>query len=89
MKILEMIHLRSAACPLKSLGEQVAESIRAKGEETEVVTLYRREGLETDLAIHIRHSEGSAAEGQSALGLRLASELKAHGLVAHTVWQEL
>ncbi len=86
MKILEIVHLRSAACPLESLGDQVTESIKAESAATEVVTLYRRDGLETDLAIHIRRAEAS---GDSGLGLRLASELKAYGLVVHTVWMEL
>ena len=66
-----------------------AESITAVGEATEVVTVFRRDGLETDLAVHINHVDTSGTGRQSALGQRLASELKNHGLVAHTVWQEL
>ena len=52
------------------------------------VTLYRRQGLDTDVAVHIRHPETPGEEGPSRLGLQLASALKALGLVEHTLWQE-
>ena len=50
--------------------------------------MYRRDGLETDVAVHIRHS-GVPASDVSGLGLQLASALRALGLVEHTLWQEL
>ncbi len=87
MSRLEIIHLRSSGEPLAALGERIRESIRTQGESTEVVTLYRRQGLETDLAVHLRHL-GGAGDGPSALGLRLASALRSWGLVEHTLWQE-
>ena len=89
MSILEIIHLRSPACPIEHLSEHIATSTKAEGEAKEVVTLYRRDGLETDLAVHIRRADDSRDRGPSALGQRLASELKEHGLVMHTVWREL
>lgn len=89
MKRLEVIHLRSSGEPLDSLGRRIRESIRAEATNTDVVALYRRDGLETDLAVHIHLSRAPGADEPSALGLRLASALKAFGLVEHTLWKEL
>ncbi len=88
MSGLEIIHLRSSEEPLESLGERIRESLATEGQETEV-TLYRRDGLETDLALHIRHLGVHGREGPSALALRLASALRTFGLVEHTLWNEL
>ena len=87
MSRLEIIHLRSTGQPLESLGRQIRESLVA-GDERSGVTLYRREGLDTDVAVHIRHREPPGKEGPSDLGLRLASALRALGLVEHTLWTE-
>jgi hypothetical protein len=89
MKQLEIIHLRLSGEPVETLSSQIRDSIRAAGTGTQVVTLYRRKGLETDIAIHINHLEGLEPDGQSSLGVRLASALKAYGLVEHTLWEEL
>lgn len=89
MKRLEIIHLRSSGRPLDSLGERIRESIRAGGQDEAVVTLYRRHGLETDLAVHVRYSEEPQETGPSDLALKLASALRAYGLVEHTLWEEL
>ena len=88
MNRLEIIHLRSSGEPLDSLGDRIRESLGTEGEETEVA-LYRRAGLETDLAVHIRHLGVPGREGPSGLALRLASALRAYGLVEHTLWEEL
>ncbi len=87
MSRLEIIHLRSSAEPLESLGRQIRESL-ATGDEHAEVKLYRREGLDTDVAVHIRHRDKPEMEGPSALGLQLASALRALGLVEHTLWKE-
>ena len=89
MSRLEIIHLRSSGEPIESLGELIRESIWAEGQGAAVVTLYRRHGLETDVAIHIRRVEGAAYDGPSALAFHLAHELRAFGLVEHTVWEEI
>ncbi len=88
MSRLEIIHLRSSGEPLESLASSIRESLGAEGDDVEV-TLYRRDGLETDVAVHIRHLEAPASDGPSGLGLQLASALRALGLVEHTRWQEL
>jgi hypothetical protein len=89
MKRLEIIHLRSPGESLESLSRRIRESIRADCEGDEAVILYRRHGLGTDLAVHILHSGGTGGLEPSGLALRLASALRAHGLVEHTLWEEL
>ncbi len=88
MSQLEIIHLRSSGEPLESLGRRIRESLGAGGEDAEV-TLYCRDGLETDVAVHIRRRAAPGSDGPSGLGLQLASALRALGLVEHTLWQEL
>ena len=89
MNTLEIIHLRSSGEPIESLGDRIRESIWATGERTEVVTIFRRNGLETDLAVHIHHPEAPGADVPSRLGLQLVSSLAVIGLVEHSVWEEL
>ena len=86
---LEIIHLRSSGEPVESLTERIKESIREGGEEVSTLKLDRRHDLETDLAVHVRRYGTAGGEGPSDLALRLASELRAYGLVEHTVWEEL
>jgi hypothetical protein len=88
MSTLEIIHLRLAGKPPETLCEQLKESIVAGGGLAESVMIFRRDGLETDLAVHIHHLETSSGE-PGKLGLRIASALKAHGLVEHKVWKQL
>ena len=88
MSIVEIIHLRSAGKPVEILSEQIKESIGASEGLAEVIMIYHRDGLETDLAIHIHHPEMHRRE-PSIFGHQLASELKTHGLIEHTVWKEL
>lgn len=89
MKRLEIIHLRSSGEALDSLRDRIRDSIGTEGEEREVVTLYRCQGLETDLAVHLLDAGATRNRGPSDLALRLASALRAYGLVEHTLWEEL
>ena len=89
MRQLEIIHLRSSDELAETLSEQIRESVREAEGDIKAVTLYRRRGLHTDVAIHINHLEGLEANELSRLGIRLASALKAYGLVEHTLWEEL
>ena len=89
MTILEIIQLRAAREPLALLIDEIRESARTAGERVEFITMYRRVGLQTDLAVHIRRTEAAEGSRESATGLRLASALRVHGLVEHTAWKEL
>ena len=59
MSTLEIIHLRSSGEPLEALADRIRESIWADGRGSRVATIYRRHGLDTDVAVHIR-SDGSS-----------------------------
>lgn len=89
MRTLEIVHLRSSGEPIEALTDQIKESIWAEGNGSEVVTLYRRSGLETDVAVHIYHRESEGGNGPSTLAFNLASALRTFGLVEHSVWEEL
>ena len=89
MKQLEIIHLRSSGEPLESLSRLIRESITAESKSADTVTLYRRQELETDLAVHILRSGVAGRQGPSGLALRIASALRAYGLVEHTLWEEM
>lgn len=88
MSTLEIIHLRSSSEPVESLAEMIRESMWEDGRQNGVSAIYRRAGLATDLAIHIRHPERGAAV-PSQFGLRLVSSLAEFGLVEHSVWEEM
>ena len=52
------------------------------------IEVYNHSTLTTDISIHV-HYESAQIESQgSPLGLRLVSELRAFGVVNHTVWVE-
>ena len=89
MSRLEIIHLRTAGKTSEFLAQQIREAIGPDADGTGVLTIYSRNGLETDVAVHI-NSHGSGEEaGPSPLGLHLASALSAYGLVEHTLWEEM
>jgi len=89
MKTLEIVHLRSSGESLETLGDLIKESIWADGNGTEVVTVYRRSGLETDIAVHIRHHHREGGYGPNALACQLTAALRSYGIVEHTAWEEL
>jgi hypothetical protein len=90
MSRLEIIHLRTAGKSSETLARQIREAIGSEVDGTGAVTIFRRNGLDTDVAVHITsHGSGECKAGPSALGLHLASGLAAHGLVEHTLWEEL
>jgi len=72
VSILEIIHLRSSIEPVEALTDRIRESIWAEGHGSDVVTLYRRHGLETDVAVHIRHRGEAGGSDSTALAVHLA-----------------
>jgi hypothetical protein len=89
MKRLEIVHLRSSGESLEALNDLIKESIWADGGGAEVVTVYRRSGLETDIAVHIRHHDTDGGNGLNDLACQLTAALREFGLVEHTVWEEM
>jgi hypothetical protein len=87
MRVLEIVHLRSAGGMVERVSDAVKESVRSESTSRPKISVFRRDGLETDIAIHIE-SDVSGPANASDLGLRLASELRVYGLVEHIVWRE-
>ena len=89
MNTVEIVHLRSSGEPLESLAERIRESLWEDGSKGDVVTIYRRHGLDTDIAIHIRHCRPNGGNGPSTLAFNLANSLRSFGIVEHAVWEEM
>jgi hypothetical protein len=88
MSTLEIIHLRSSSEPIECLADRIRESLWHEGRKNGVFTIFRRDGLATDLAVHIRHG-GKPDEVPSRIGLHLVASLAEFGLVEHSVWEEI
>ena len=88
MKRLELILLRAPGEALEPLCSRIRESIAGGGNHDAELTLYRRRGLDTDLAVHL-HGAGLSPAELSNLSRRIASELKAWSLVEHSSWEEI
>jgi hypothetical protein len=85
MKILEVLHLRMAgddSDPLAALVRKTA----TEGDGLPEVRVYRHARVEGDLLIHIHRRGPHEGIEASELGIRLASVLRAHGMVEHSVW---
>lgn len=80
---LEIIHLRLAGDRPEGLVEEIYRSL---AHELEVVVVYRRSTIASDLAVHLHVDD--AEEQPSDLGIRLAAELRRFGMVEHSVWLE-
>ena len=85
MKILEVIHLRMAGDESETLAEFVRTAAEDAADFAEV-RIYRHARVEGDFLIHIRRRGPNEGIEASQLGVRLASALRAHGLVDHSVW---
>lgn len=88
MKITEIIHVRLFGKIQQRLSETIRKSLGTEI-SAEVFTIFQRDNLESDLAVHIYRNENNNLCGASQLGIHLASSLKEYGLVEHTVWKEL
>ena len=84
MEWLEIIELRSAPHAVCSVVAQLEALTEGATEVT--ITIYRRQGLETDFSVHIGHESSTIDDQGSALGLLIAMALRKRGLVNHTVW---
>jgi hypothetical protein len=88
MRVLEIVHLRSAGDSAERVCDAVRDSTRSERVSRQEITVFRRKGLATDIAVHIKRNAVSGLAEPSELGLRMASELRRFGLVEYTVWSE-
>jgi len=84
-RVLEIVHLRLAGDETQTLLELVQGAVAQEGTEASV-HVFRHAGITSDLAVHIVRGEVEATEAPSDLGNRIASILRWHGLVEHSVW---
>ncbi len=87
MKTLEIIHLRLGGNRQHDLIEVIRKSIAAEDDSREA-RIYRHAKLETDLAVHLHHEFSRESDQASNLGVRIASALREHGIVEHSMWVE-
>jgi len=87
MNALEVIHLRMAGESLETLVEIIRESVESEP-GLEDIRLYRHAKLGTDLVVHLHRSNTQHKDRACKSGERLASLLRAYGLVEHSVWIE-
>jgi hypothetical protein len=87
MNSLEIIHLRMAGNSPEILVGLIRGSV---GPEPDLldVRIYHHAKLETDLVVHLHRAEKQSGDRASECGERLASILRAYGMVEHSVWLE-
>ena len=85
MNILETLHLRMAGDDLDALVELVRKVTGPPGNSPRV-DVFRHSRVRGDLLIHLHWDGPDQTDQPSESGLRLASLLRIHGLVEHSVW---
>ncbi len=91
MQWIEVIGVRSTGTNLEIL-ESKLQSLLVdveKDSQVQSIKVYRRLSIESDLCVHLCHDSEKAESCGSQLGLHLSAELKAFGLVHHSVWAEI
>ena len=87
MKTLEIIHLRLAGNGPHDLVDLIRRSFDPEPGRIEV-RIYKHAKLTNDFAIHVHRETVGRNDGASEVGIRLASLLRDHGMIDHTVWFE-
>jgi hypothetical protein len=90
MKWMEVIGIRATASNREILEAKLQELVGEvqKGDPALSIKVLHRLSIESDLCVHLHHVSEKAEPTGSRLGLRLAAEMKAFGLVHHSVWAE-
>ncbi len=90
MKWLEVIELRSAGSNSDLVLKELTLLTDSMNRENNgpAVTLHVHASVKTDFRIHLLHETDKVANTGSDPGLKIASSLKAFGLVNHNVWIE-
>ena len=89
MKILEIIHVRALNALMKGAVDQIRASLRNPEPTLDIITFYHRQGVMSDVAIHLSRKVDNSQAEPSATGLRIAASLRENGIVEHTVWTEM
>ena len=90
MKWIEIITLRSAGTSREFIEQKIPRTVtdEDRGENLAAIRMYRNATLDTDLSVHLLFASPRPEAAPSILGQRLASALKAFGLVNHSMWVE-
>jgi len=88
MKWVEVIEFRSFKKEQALLELDFWNCLSEAAREAQIVKIeaYNHSTLPTDLSIHMHYESAQVASQGSSFGVRLVSELKAFGVVNHTVW---
>ncbi len=86
MKRLEIVHLRMGTVLPESLIDEI-RNLPLQQKSDSNITVYQRDGLNSDLSVHISHPAGNK-ELPSSQGTLVAYTLREHGMVDHSVWTE-
>ena len=87
MNTLEVIHLRMAGESPQALVDVIRKSVGSQPDSVDV-RVYRHTKLETDLLVHLHRPMTQQSDCPCECGERLASMLRAYGMVEHSVWVE-
>ena len=87
MNTLEVIHLRMAGESPQALVDVIRKSVGSQPDSVHV-RVYRHTKLETDLVVHLRQAMTQQSDCPCECGERLASMLRAYGMVEHSLWVE-
>jgi len=89
MKWIEIILIRSSSSESSILEQELMLLMEQVNQVEEgKMNIYRQHDLNSDISIHLSHDDELKLKG-STLGLRLVSALNEHGIVNHTIWQEI
>lgn len=87
MKWMEVIGVRSTAGNREILETKLHELIfeAQEGNPQPSIKVLHRLPIESDLCVHLHHDSEKAEATGSRLGLHMAAEMKAFGLVHHSI----
>ena len=85
MTILETLHLRMAGGDLDEIVDRV-RTATGYPVGSSAVAIYRHSKVQGDLLVQFVRDDADPGAVPSELGIGLASLLRTHGLVEHSVW---
>jgi hypothetical protein len=91
MKRLEIVRLRMGTVLPDGLIDEIRKLLLQNKYDNNItdnnITVYQRDGLNSDLSVHLSHPADNK-ELPGSLGTLMAYTLREHGMVDHTVWLE-